>query len=72
MANPKRKHSRSRRDMRRAHWKVTVVNYNECPQCHEVKLPHKICPFCGFYNGVLVLPKKVKKKKQEQQTQGAK
>ncbi|MDU1880757.1 MAG: 50S ribosomal protein L32 [Eggerthella sp.] len=20
-----------------------------CPQCGEVKLPHRVCPNCGFY-----------------------
>ena len=22
-----------------------------CPQCREIKLPHRICPHCGFYKG---------------------
>jgi large subunit ribosomal protein L32 len=24
---------------------------SECPQCHERKLPHQVCPHCGFYRG---------------------
>ena len=27
----------------------------ECPQCHEMKLAHRICPSCGYYNGKEVL-----------------
>ncbi|TET52525.1 MAG: 50S ribosomal protein L32, partial [Actinobacteria bacterium] len=23
----------------------------ECPQCHEMKLPHHVCPNCGYYKG---------------------
>lgn len=22
-----------------------------CPNCHETKLPHRVCPHCGFYKG---------------------
>ena len=50
MAVPKRKTSKMRRDKRRASSytlnKTTIV---ECPQCHETKLPHRVCPSCGFY-----------------------
>ena len=62
MPNPKKKHSQSRRNMRRAaNWKIEAVNLNKCPQCGAAKMPHRICPSCGFYNGELILPKKVKK-----------
>ncbi len=53
MANPKRKHSQSRRDKRRANWKLSVPNVIECPECYEKRLPHTICNSCGFYNGRL-------------------
>ena len=23
----------------------------ECPQCHEPKLPHRVCPNCNYYDG---------------------
>jgi hypothetical protein len=32
-------------------------------------MPHKVCPSCGFYNGTLVVPKKVKKAKTQEQPQ---
>ena len=34
MPSPKSKHSKSRRDKRRANWKLTVPGLVECPQCH--------------------------------------
>lgn len=49
MPSPKSKHSKSRRDKRRANWKLTVPGLVECPQCHAMKLPHHVCPVCGFY-----------------------
>ena len=55
MAVPKRKTSKSRRDRRRANWKLTTPNLSECPQCHEKKMPHRVCPDCGFYDGKQVI-----------------
>lgn len=51
MPVPKTKSSRSRRDKRRANWKLTVPGLVECPQCHALKKPHHVCPVCGFYKG---------------------
>ncbi|HHU70320.1 MAG TPA: 50S ribosomal protein L32 [Thermoanaerobacterales bacterium] len=49
MANPKRRHSKSRRDKRRANWKLTAPQLVECPQCHTLRAPHRACPECGYY-----------------------
>lgn len=66
MPNPKRKHTPMRRDSRRAsNWTVTASNPSKCPQCGAARMPHHICPSCGFYNGELVVPKKEKKKTEE-------
>jgi large subunit ribosomal protein L32 len=51
MAVPKRKTSKSKRDKRRTHKKMTVPNLSTCPQCGETKLPHHVCPSCGSYKG---------------------
>ena len=55
MAVPKNKVSKARRDKRRANWKLTAPNLFECPQCHELKLPHRVCPSCGQYKGKEVI-----------------
>ncbi|RMH20413.1 MAG: 50S ribosomal protein L32 [Acidobacteria bacterium] len=51
MANPKRRHSKARRDRRRAHDALTRPASSTCPECGEVKLPHRVCPHCGHYRG---------------------
>ncbi|MBS3999767.1 MAG: 50S ribosomal protein L32 [Desulfobulbaceae bacterium] len=51
MPNPKRKHSKSRRDKRRTHYKASSMQTAVCPQCAAVKLSHAACPECGYYNG---------------------
>ena len=50
MANPKRKWSKARTGKRRSQWKLSVPNLVHCPQCHELKLPHRVCRACGYYN----------------------
>jgi large subunit ribosomal protein L32 len=51
MPNPKRRHSKARGRKRRTHDALTPVSLSECPQCHEAKLSHQVCPQCGFYRG---------------------
>jgi large subunit ribosomal protein L32 len=49
MAVPKKKKSKSRRDMRRSHHALAATTYAECPNCGELKLPHHVCGACGHY-----------------------
>ncbi|MFB3087959.1 MAG: 50S ribosomal protein L32, partial [Acidiferrobacterales bacterium] len=30
---------------------LTRPSLSECPNCHEMKLPHHACPHCGHYRG---------------------
>ena len=55
MAVPKKKISKSKRDMRRSHDALKNNVFNECSNCGELKRPHHICSACGFYNGVEVV-----------------
>ena len=58
MANPKRRHSKARTAKRRAHHALAAVGLGECPQCHEPKPSHRVCPHCGYYKGRQVKPVK--------------
>ncbi len=52
MAVPKSKVSRSRRDKRRSSiWKLEAPGLVKCPQCGELKMPHRVCGNCGYYKG---------------------
>lgn len=64
MANPRFRFTRSRRDSRRANWKVNPQNFYSCPNCGKPKLPHRICLSCGFYNGKFVYLEMKKEKKE--------
>ena len=51
MAVPKRKTSKSKRDMRRTHKKTSAPSVTTCAQCGEPKRPHHLCMSCGSYKG---------------------
>ena len=52
MGNPARKGSKAKRASRRAQtFKLSMPGMVECPQCHEMKLAHRVCKFCGSYKG---------------------
>ena len=55
MAVPKQRQSHSRTSKRRATHKISAPTYNACPQCHEPRLPHRVCPNCGTYAGRTVV-----------------
>ena len=52
MAVPKGKVSKARRDKRRSsHWKLTAPTLTKCPRCGALRVPHRMCRECGYYNG---------------------
>lgn len=55
MAVPKKKTSKSKKNMRRAHDAVCAPGISVCPQCQEPKLPHRACASCGTYKGKEVI-----------------
>lgn len=58
MANPKRRHSKTRGKLRRTHYKMTVPNASACAQCGGPRVPHRICATCGTYKGKEIIAQK--------------
>ena len=56
MAVPKRKWSKQSSRTHRANWKIKPVSLVRCPQCHALKVPHRMCKACGYYAGREVIP----------------
>ena len=56
MPNPVKRHSKTRRNQRRAHDFLQQPSLSLCPQCKEVKMPHRACPKCGTYKGREITP----------------
>ena len=51
MGVPKRRVSHARQGERRSHLAIGTPTLEECSHCHEMKLPHHVCPNCGYYQG---------------------
>ncbi|HDZ27936.1 MAG TPA: 50S ribosomal protein L32 [Candidatus Aminicenantes bacterium] len=49
MAHPKRRHSHSRKQKRRAHDALSLPALALCSNCGNPKVPHRACSECGFY-----------------------
>ena len=60
--HPKRKHSKGRRDRRRAQDAMTPVALVACSNCGEMTRSHTVCPNCGHYKGREVVEVKKEKK----------
>jgi large subunit ribosomal protein L32 len=69
MPVPKKRHSNTRTNQRRANWKLKALNLGECPQCHSKILSHHACPICGTYQGRIVLKIKSKTKRSEKKSE---
>jgi len=57
-ATPKQRISRKRRGDRRSQQHLKPFQLVECPQCHNPRQPHHVCPICGTYRGRQVVAAK--------------
>ena len=71
MGLPSRHHTRSRVNKRRSHMALNSRIFIKCPHCGRKILPHRVCPYCGYYKNKEVidvfrgLTKKEKKQKEK-------
>ncbi|MEK7170793.1 MAG: 50S ribosomal protein L32 [Patescibacteria group bacterium] len=61
MAEPKKKLSKTRTNLRRSTYAVPGTGMARCSNCKEVILPHIICPHCGWYGGKPTRLSKIKR-----------
>ena len=50
MAVPKKKVSPGRKKIRRQFYALNAVGHITCPNCLDMKRPHRVCG-CGYYDG---------------------
>lgn len=55
-----RRNSKTRGRKRRTHYKLEVPGMTVCPNCGELKLNHRVCGECGYYDGKQVITPVVK------------
>jgi len=58
MAVPKRKTSKSKRNMRRSHDSIQIINIIEDKDSGEPRLSHRLDLTTGMYNGKQIIKKK--------------
>ncbi|MBI4919938.1 50S ribosomal protein L32 [Candidatus Azambacteria bacterium] len=67
------RHTKGKRNRRRSHLALSRTYLAVCAKCNRAVLPHRICEYCGFYNGKEVidvmakLTKKEKKKREREE-----
>ncbi len=71
MPVPKRKTSKSRRDMRQSTKFIRPQALATCKQCNEPNLPHQACVECGYYKGRKVVTTKGERDVQRTQVRAA-
>ena len=54
-AVPFRKTSKTRKRMRRTHYKISENGTTKCPKCGADVRPHRVCAACGTYKGKNVI-----------------
>lgn len=65
MAVPKKRHSKSKVGRRRMHYHLEERETVKCEHCGNPKLPHRVCPHCGYYKGTKIIEVEKEKKKEK-------
>ena len=60
MAVPFRRTSKTKKRMRRTHFKLEVSGLVTCSHCGAMIKSHTVCPECGYYDGKPVIAKQTK------------
>ncbi|MFH0804606.1 MAG: 50S ribosomal protein L32 [Patescibacteria group bacterium] len=78
MGLPAKRRTKQSKRQRASHFALEIITLSTCPKCKKSTLPHHICKFCGYYQGVDILKldtrterKKKKAKKQEEKSKGS-
>ncbi|HAK05547.1 MAG TPA: 50S ribosomal protein L32 [Firmicutes bacterium] len=61
MAVPFRRTSKTKKRMRRTHFKLEAVNLVTCAHCGAMIKSHIVCPTCGYYDGKPIIVKEANK-----------
>lgn len=55
MATPARRTSKTRKRLRRTHYKLELNGLAVCSHCGATCKPHTVCKKCGYYDGKQVI-----------------
>jgi len=62
MAVPRNRTSNARKNSRSSHSALKAQSFSKCSNCSSSKMPHRVCPSCGYYDSrsVINMEKKTK------------
>jgi len=63
MAVPRSRSSNSKKNSRSAHSALKPKSFSKCSNCSKQKMPHRICPHCGFYANRSIISKEAPSEK---------
>jgi len=55
MGLPSKRRTKQSKKERASHFALKAIALTACPNCKKKILPHKVCPYCGKYNGRQVI-----------------
>jgi len=58
MAVPRNRSSNAKKNSRSSHSALKPKSSSKCSNCGKTKMPHRICPYCGFYANKVVISQK--------------
>ena len=61
MAVPRNRTSNAKKNSRSSHSALKAKNFAKCSNCGQRKMPHRVCPKCGYYAKKAIVIKKEKK-----------
>lgn len=59
MAVPRNRTSNAKKNSRRSHHAKKPKNLSACSNCAKLRLPHRVCPACGFYGNKAIETREV-------------
>jgi len=63
MAVPRNRTSNAKKNSRSSHSALKSKSLSKCSNCGKTKMPHRICPFCGFYANRVVISQEITQEK---------
>ncbi|MFA6118524.1 MAG: 50S ribosomal protein L32 [Parachlamydiales bacterium] len=55
MAVPRNRTSNAKKGSRSAHSALKAKCFSKCSNCGKPKMPHRVCPECGFYSNRAII-----------------
>jgi large subunit ribosomal protein L32 len=72
MGLPSKRRTKQQKRERASHFALVKVGLTTCSHCKKTIIPHRVCPFCGYYGGreVVKMDKYFKKRERQRKARG--